>query len=187
MRLCEYEGCDRRHYAKGYCDAHYKQVRRGKEPSEIKVYALNGELLKFLERSLDQDTDVCIDWPYGRTQGGYGMCTYKGRMWLAHRLILTLAEGPPPDETLQAAHNCGNRGCVNPQHLRWATAAENQADRIDHGTKLEGECHPSSKLTESDVIQIRSDPRPQRVIAADYAVRQTQIGRIKNRQSWRHL
>jgi AraC-like DNA-binding protein len=46
------------------------------------------------------------------------------------------ANGPPPSPEHQAAHSCGRgrQGCVNPQHLRWATYIENQADIIKHGT-----------------------------------------------------
>lgn len=32
MRFCEVEGCERPHVARGFCDAHYRRVQKGKDP-----------------------------------------------------------------------------------------------------------------------------------------------------------
>lgn len=50
-----------------------------------------------------------------------------------------------------------------------------------------GERVGNSKLTEAQVLAIRSDFRPQRAIAVDYGVDQTLIGLIKRRAVWRHV
>lgn len=36
MQICKFEGCDRLHQAKGYCNAHYMQIRRGIKLKELK-------------------------------------------------------------------------------------------------------------------------------------------------------
>ena len=36
MRDCKYEGCSRKHVGKGLCDAHRKQMERGKELAPIR-------------------------------------------------------------------------------------------------------------------------------------------------------
>jgi len=69
-----------------------------------------------------------------------------------------LAHGEPPAPDYQAAHSCGRGvdGCLNPNHLRWATAEENEADKLLHGTSNRGERHGMVKLTEDEVRAVRA-------------------------------
>lgn len=53
--------------------------------------------------------------------------------------------------------------------------------------ELRGETHGQSKLTEADVHAIRDDTRPYKVLAHEYGVSLSQIGRIKRRELWRHI
>lgn len=62
----------------------------------------------------------------------------------AHRLMCVFVNGDCPPDKNEAAHSCGNRKCVNPAHLRWATYEENGADKIIHGTNR-GWKHPTEK------------------------------------------
>jgi hypothetical protein len=66
--------------------------------------------------------------------------------------------GPAPTLDHEAAHSCGkgHEGCINPHHLDWKTPAENQADKLTHGTHRRGERCPTAKLTEKDVREIRA-------------------------------
>jgi hypothetical protein len=49
----------------------------------------------------------------------------------------------------QAAHSCGQASCVNPAHLRFATAVENAADKNIHGTHRR-------KLSWAQVLEVRN-------------------------------
>lgn len=47
---------------------------------------------------------------------------------LAHRLVLWLLVGPPPQRCRgewEAMHACNNKRCVHPGHLYWGTRAAN--------------------------------------------------------------
>ena len=63
----------------------------------------------------------------GRAGEGYGRKSWKGRNWLAHRLVYTLLVGEI-GEGLVLDHvktRCRNRHCVRPDHLEPVTPEEN--------------------------------------------------------------
>lgn len=101
-----------------------------------------------------------------------------------HRLVLLVFVGAPKADGMVAAHNDGNprNNCV--ANLRWATAKENMADRVEHGTANRGERHGMSKLTSADVLRIRDDQRTNREIAPEYGIHPATVSRIKRRADW---
>lgn len=187
MTSCTIDGCDKPHYGRGWCSAHYQRWRRHGDP--VGGRTPQGALTEFIEQAVAYQGDGCLPWPYGRDGYGYGMIRVDGGKTHAHRRVLQLSTGQSGDE-MEAAHApdvCHNPSCVNPRHLRWVTRAENEADKLIDGTSNRGARNGRAKLTESDVLEIRDDPRPQRVIAVDYGVtRQTVIG-IKRRKRWAWL
>lgn len=47
--------------------------------------------------------------------------------------------------------------------------------------------HPSSRLTQEQVLAIRKSRQPNRVLARQYGVSATAIGKIKKRLTWQWL
>lgn len=110
----------------------------------------------WLEGKRFHDSDECLNWPFAKSAHGYGIMKIRGvRAMTASRVMCALAHGNPPSEAHDAAHSCGNRLCVNPRHLRWATAKENAADMVLHGTDPSGEKNYAAKLSLDDVRKIR--------------------------------
>jgi hypothetical protein len=184
--ICSIDGCGRKIIARGWCNAHWLRWNRhgdplaGRPPIGTKI----GEPKQFIESAISYESNDCLIWPYCRVRG-YAVI---GKRLVSH-IVCELTKGPRPTPKHEAAHSCGNGhlGCITPSHLRWATHAENCADKIAHGTNNDGERHSMAKLTEKDVAEIRilSGAIKQRDLASIFGVSQAQIWRIIHHRSWR--
>ena len=97
--------------------------------------------------------------------------------------------GPRP-EGMECRHLNGDRKDNRIENLRWGTRAENAQDRVIHGTDSKGERSGQAKLTEWDVVAIRSlaeSEIPRDIIAEAHQVSQSTVSEIYTRQTWRHL
>jgi DNA-binding CsgD family transcriptional regulator len=73
--------------------------------------------------------------------------------------------------------------------LRWATAAENSQDAIDHGAVVHGERHPMAKLSETDaetILSMKSKKRPAE-IARLFGIHPATVRSIIRGAAWKHL
>jgi hypothetical protein len=129
-------------------------VRSPRVPIELRFWPKvnkNGPILR-------PELGPCWVWTASIKGNGYGKIGAggAGSGWLhAHRVSWKLANGPIPDG-LQVLHRCDNRPCVRPDHLFLGTALDNQADCVAKGRKRLGSRVVGSKITEADVIDIRS-------------------------------
>jgi hypothetical protein len=109
-----------------------------------------------------------------------------------HRL---LAEAfiPNPFNLPQVNHLDGNKQNNILSNLEWVTAQENAQHALAAGLKVapKGEEFSGSKLTEIEVIQIRSEYIPRVVsrakLAEKYQVSQGTIQCILERKTWKHV
>jgi hypothetical protein len=145
-----------------------------------------GATAAFINRAVEYIGDECLLWPYGKSSG-YGELHIDGKPKGAHAVVCERVHGPAPRIGLEAAHSCGNRDCVNPRHLRWATRRQNAEDKILHGRSMRGELHPNAKLTRVRVREIRASPLSTRELAAQYGVRQITVRAIRRRWRWEWL
>lgn len=109
------------------------------------------------------------------------------KSYLVNRLVCEAFNGPAPEGDYHAAHADGDRANNRLENLRWASRAENEADKELHGTRMRGEDHASSKLTEEQVKAIRQDTRPQSAIAREVGVSQSLVCMIRRRRVWAHI
>lgn len=136
--------------------------------------------------AINADTG-CWDWMAAKRRG-YGMLGIGGgRTRPAHRISYEIHRGPIPDQ-LFVCHRCDNPGCVNPAHLFLGTHAENMADRFAKQRQARGVSIGTAKLTEEDVIAIRSSVgETQMQIAERFNIKQPQVSEIRLGNAWAHV
>lgn len=187
--ICSIENCGKQARIRGWCPAHYRRWQRHGNPRLGN--AAHGEPKKWLHDHIGHPDKVgCLIWPYSRTKGGYPTTRIRdGKVHVASRLMCQLAHGNPPEDWYEAAHNCGKRDCVNPNHLRWATPTENRQDKIGHGTIARGSKNALAKLTEDQVRHIRSMTGRivQQRLAEQYGVAPSLISKIQSGKEWAWL
>ena len=95
-----------------------------------------GTRLAKLAEMIKEETDSCIEWPYGRAGSGpvlYGVLYvgggHFGRQDYTHRTAWRMANDVDVPEGLMVMHSCDNPPCVNPNHLWLGDNRENQLDR----------------------------------------------------------
>ena len=87
----------------------------------------------------------------------------------AHRLVALAFLGPPPFPGAHVAHFDGDRTNNRLSNLRWATPAQNEADKRRHGSARgapNGERHPGARLTASMVAAMRREAIAGQSVAA---------------------
>ena len=131
-------------------------------------------------------TDSCWLWTGTKINVGYGRFCFQGKQWIAHRLMYLHCHGELINDMV-ICHTCRNK-CVNPDHLEQKSQGENMNDRLRDGTDQRGEKHNRSKLTNEQVVDIRSRKnQTQQSIADEFGVHQTIIGRILRGKRWTHI
>lgn len=115
------------------------------------------EIAKKLEAYSQVDVKSgCREWTGGKDKRGYGrMATGGGKKVSAHRLSFQVHNQCDVPDHLQIMHTCDNRACINPDHLVMGNHKANMHDMKVKERAASGSKHPSSKLTEEDVINIR--------------------------------
>lgn len=107
-----------------------------------------------------------------------------------HRLVCQAFNGDPNPPKTHVAHADGTRTNNYYKNLRWVTAKENARDCIEHGRSLRGTRHHQAVLNEKQVIGIynrRLAGEPEKMVAKNYKISTTTVGRIWRDESWGHL
>jgi len=105
------------------------------------------------------------------------------------RIATIVAEtfhGPRP-EGMVLRHLDGSRTNDLPENLRWGTQAENMADKKAHGTSQKGAANPNSKLTLSQVVEIKFSGANAADLARKFGIHRAHVHGIRSGRSWAHV
>jgi hypothetical protein len=194
---CIVSGCHNLARSHSLCGGHANRLKvKGSTLPHIplRTAAKRGAPRQWIDDHLHYDGDECLIWPFWRDRKGYGRLAGEG--WekpLAHRLMCRLAHGDPPSPFHEAAHSCGNGfgGCVTPNHLRWATRAENEQDKLLHNSILRGEDNPRSRFTTDDIVSMRkmyqSGEFSLRAVARHFGTDHKNVSSILKGRTWAHV
>jgi hypothetical protein len=105
---------------------------------------------------------------------------------MGHQLVTTAFIGPCPSGHIPL-HNNGVRHYNRLTNLRYGTFKDNTADAIQHGTLCVGVRNHLSKLTEQEVLTIRSMSGTNVQIAKLFNVTKGNVSQIRNRVTWKHI
>lgn len=132
--------------------------------------------------------DSCWEFQIGIDTYGYGMIRDSGKLVLAHRFSWMLSQGDIP-KGVCVLHKCDNRRCVRVDHLFLRTQDDNMKDMVAKNRQADqiGEKNGNSKLTRSEVEQIRKDRREGvklKPLSIKYGVTMAAISKACCLKSW---
>jgi hypothetical protein len=140
--------------------------------------------------------DDCWSWTGTVTDFGYGQLTYqenkKAHTTRAPLVSYRIHYGEIPKGKC-VLHSCDNPSCANPNHLWIGTKGQNTTDMVKKGRHKGpiGEMHPSAKLTESKVSEIKrrftGKIGEQQILAKEFGVSDSIISAIKTGKYWKHV
>ena len=177
--------------ARGWCAKHYARWRTHGDPLKVSVEkSRRGAPMEFIVQSVSFEGEECLIWPFNRDKKtGVAQISIKRSTTNPARVVCTVVHGPAPSPEHHAAHSCGNShlGCINPKHVRWATPAENEADKRAHGTAPIGAAHGSAKITDEIAIEIIRSDESLSAVGARFGISHSTAGKIRRREIWKHL
>lgn len=154
---------------------------------------MNAETQKRFWAKVDRRADAeCWNWKASLNTGGYGQFANgkKSRLGyclpcIASRVVWEMTQGPIP-KGLFVLHKCGNRKCVNPEHLYVGDQFDNMRDRKQDGREKlpnqKGSRNSNAKLDETKVREIRRTNG-----ATTFGISKSAISQILGRTRWQHI
>ena len=134
-----------------------------------------------MQRMLSPQVDKATGYPKVHLRGGD-----RGRSFFVHRLVALTFLGECP-VGYQVAHINGVRTDATLKNLRYDTQRGNEKDKLEHGTMLRGDQAPWSKLTSSQVREIRSSSKRVCELARSFGVSSTIVSQIRSGLRWKHI
>ena len=140
---------------------------------------------RFNQKYIVDEETGCWNWIASLNNRGYGNFHINNKTIFAYRFSYEYFVGQI-DPKLIICHNCSNRKCVNPNHLRQDTHKSNMIDMVN----IVNQRH--QKLSVHEVIEIKKELQNYYIgqvndLAHFYKVNHRTISGIKTGKSWTHI
>jgi hypothetical protein len=140
---------------------------------------------RFNEKYIVDENTGCWNWQGTLTTKGYGTFHVNYKEIKAHRFAYEYFVGPL-DDKLMICHECENKKCCNPDHLRQDTNKSNMIDMVYAGNQKH------QILSVEEVISIKKELKNYyrgqvKDLAHFYKVNPATITAIKTGRSWAHI
>jgi hypothetical protein len=181
---CKIEGCGGKRYSGALCSRHYNRLRAtGTTDDGPKPRKPFPE--RFWAKVEVRGPNECWPWTGMSRTYGYGSILISGERGktTSNRAAWELSVGPIP-HGMVVRHNCHNRECCNPSHLMLGTRADNVEDMW---AREEGAPKGNARLTESQVLEIRTSAKSRAILASEYGVCRAHVKAIQLRRAWRKI
>lgn len=140
---------------------------------------------------VSQGVGGCWEWIGGKNEKGYGRISVlengSCKMKKAHRVSYIIKHGPIPKDGPQIImHTCDNPGCVNHNHLRLGTHADNMRDMVSKKRQRTG----NRKLTKNEAIEhynVLMSGKNLTVYAREIGVSRGMLRKLKSGETWAHV
>jgi hypothetical protein len=121
----------------------------------------------------------CIEWIGTKNNKNYGVVSINYKLHLAHRLSWAIYNNQEIPEGLVIRHDCDNPMCINPNHLRLGTRADNVRDRVVRNRNKNGHTLDDDTIRQIRLLYHDLD-YTQKQLADVFNTTQTHISRIVN-------
>jgi len=132
----------------------------------------------------------CWKWLGSLHNDGYAAWNVGGKQVKVHRASYLLNVGPVPKQRF-VVHTCGNRDCVNPDHLKLVDFKGLYQHNLKNGNVARGERNGFATMTAKKVRRVRQLAKTgkysHRQIGNIVGCHQSNITRIINRTYWGHI
>jgi hypothetical protein len=138
-------------------------------------------------------TTGCWEWQLTKERPPifpYGRIYFGKKYKLVHRVMYEEMHGLPIRDGMCVLHRCDNPSCCRPSHLFLGTKTDNANDRDSKGRGVKGERDGMSKVTASQVLEIRSARaagRSLKDIAEVYGISFSAVSAIARGKTWKHV
>lgn len=131
----------------------------------------------------------CKIWTGNMSKNGYGVVSVFGKNMRASRVALQLSLCDDLNFESKTRHKCGNKHCIEPDHLEPGTHAQNMGDKVRDGTDSRGEKNPNCKINDDIARKIfwGKPTKSAKQRAKEFNISQSTVTAIDNGHQWKHL